>query len=72
MPAASAADCSDIEVVFARGTFAPQGLSGPGQDFVDALRTGRDLSARLTDWLAMAGAVKQSLASKQAVALEGR
>ena len=39
VPAASAADCSDIEVVFARGTFAPQGLSGPGEDFVDALKS---------------------------------
>lgn len=37
VPTASAAPCPDIEVVFARGTFTPQGLSGPGQDFVNAL-----------------------------------
>jgi cutinase len=37
-PAAEAAPCPDVEVVFARGTFAPQGLGGIGQDFVDALR----------------------------------
>ena len=39
LPTAAAADCSDIEVVFARGTFAPQGLSGPGEEFVDALKS---------------------------------
>jgi cutinase len=39
IPTASAADCPDVEVVFARGTFAPQGISGPGQDFVNALRS---------------------------------
>src|SRR3954466_11879016 len=37
-PASSAAPCPDVEVVFARGTFAPQGLGGIGQDFVDAVR----------------------------------
>jgi len=37
-PTASAAPCPDVEVVFARGTFAPQGLGGIGQDFVDAVR----------------------------------
>ena len=37
-PAAAADPCSDVEAVFARGTFAPQGLGGTGQDFVDALR----------------------------------
>ena len=35
---ASAAPCPDVEAVFARGTFAPQGLGDTGQDFVDALR----------------------------------
>jgi cutinase len=38
-PTASAAPCTDVEVVFARGTFAPPGLGGIGQDFVDALRS---------------------------------
>ncbi|MBP2456042.1 cutinase family protein [Mycolicibacterium lutetiense] len=39
MPAASAQPCPDIEVVFARGTYEPPGVGGPGQTFVDALRT---------------------------------
>ncbi|MDH6196125.1 cutinase [Mycobacterium frederiksbergense] len=38
MPAASAQACPDIEVVFARGTYEPTGVGGPGQAFVDALR----------------------------------
>ncbi|OBF41052.1 cutinase [Mycobacterium sp. ACS1612] len=37
-PAASAEPCSDIEVVFARGTSEPPGVGGVGQAFVDALR----------------------------------
>lgn len=39
MPTATAESCPDVEVVFARGTFAPQGLGGIGQDFVDAVRS---------------------------------
>jgi cutinase len=39
LPTASAAPCPDVEVVFARGTFAPPGVGGIGQDFVDALRS---------------------------------
>lgn len=35
---ATAAPCPDVEAVFARGTFAPQGLGDTGRDFVDALR----------------------------------
>ncbi len=35
---ATAAPCPDVEVVFARGTFAPPGVGGIGQDFVDAVR----------------------------------
>lgn len=38
VPAASAAACPDVEAVFARGTFAPQGLGGIGDDFANALR----------------------------------
>lgn len=30
--------CPDVEVVFARGTFEPQGVGATGQAFVDALR----------------------------------
>jgi cutinase len=38
-PAASAADCPDIEVVFARGTDEPPGIGVVGQALVDSLRT---------------------------------
>lgn len=38
VPAANAAPCPDVEVVFARGTFEPAGVGGVGQGFVDALR----------------------------------
>ena len=37
-PAASAADCPDAEVVFARGTDEPAGLGRVGDAFVDSLR----------------------------------
>ncbi len=37
MPAAHAADCPDIEVLFARGTFEPPGVGRIGQAFVDAV-----------------------------------
>jgi len=36
---ASAAPCSDVEVVFARGTFEPPGIGTTGQAFVDSLRS---------------------------------
>jgi cutinase len=39
LPAASADDCPDIEVVFARGTSEAPGLGLPGGAFVDALRS---------------------------------
>ncbi|WP_408633300.1 cutinase family protein [Mycolicibacterium arenosum] len=39
MPVAIAAPCADVEAVFARGTFAPQGFGGIGDDFVSALRS---------------------------------
>jgi cutinase len=39
LPTASAAPCPDVEVVFARGTFAPPGVGGIGEDFVNALRS---------------------------------
>jgi cutinase len=38
MPVTSAADCSDAEVVFARGTDEPAGLGRVGDAFVDSLR----------------------------------
>ena len=37
-PVASANDCSDVEVVFARGTDEPPGLGRVGDAFVDSLR----------------------------------
>jgi cutinase len=39
IPYAAAEPCSDVEVVFARGTFEPPGLGGIGQSFVDAVRS---------------------------------
>ncbi|MBI3689128.1 MAG: cutinase family protein, partial [Mycolicibacterium aromaticivorans] len=35
---ASAADCPDAEVIFARGRFEPPGIGRIGQAFVDSLR----------------------------------
>jgi cutinase len=37
-PTAAAASCSDIDIVFARGTGEPDGLGKVGQAFIDALR----------------------------------
>jgi cutinase-like protein len=39
MPAASAAPCPDVELVFARGTFEAPGVGGTGQAFFDSLRS---------------------------------
>ena len=50
-------------------------LAATADDFVDALRTGRDLSAGAAEWravFAVADAVAQSLASGRAVTPEGR
>ena len=38
-PAASAAPCPDVELVFARGTFEAPGVGGTGQAFVDSLQS---------------------------------
>lgn len=38
VPRASAADCTDAEVVFARGTSEPPGVGRVGQAFIDSLR----------------------------------
>ncbi|WP_264990849.1 cutinase family protein, partial [Mycobacterium kiyosense] len=38
LPVASAADCPDAEVVFARGTNEPTGMGRVGDAFVDSLR----------------------------------
>jgi cutinase len=39
MPSAAAADCPDIEVVFARGTDEPAGIGVVGQALVDSLKS---------------------------------
>jgi cutinase len=39
LPAAGAAPCPYVEVVFARGTTEPPGVGGIGQAFVDSLRS---------------------------------
>ncbi len=39
VPSASADQCPDVEVVFARGTGEPPGIGSIGNSFVDALRT---------------------------------
>jgi cutinase len=41
-PIASATDCADVEVVFARGTDEPAGMGRVGDGFVDALRKQTD------------------------------
>jgi cutinase len=47
VPSASADDCPDVEVTFARGTDEPPGLGRVGQALVDALRqqTGMNIGA---------------------------
>ena len=37
LPAAGAAPCPDVEIVFARGTTEPPGVGGIGQAFVDSM-----------------------------------
>lgn len=52
-PAASAADCPDVEVTFARGTAEQPGVGGVGQKFIDALRTqvgGRSVGVYAVDY----------------------
>lgn len=39
LPNASNSGCSDVEVVFARGTGEPPGVGGVGEAFVDSLQT---------------------------------
>ena len=79
--AAYADDQQNMQLVYRGGR--PQGtrttedllpLAALVQEFVDALQAGRDLSASMATWwgvLAVAAAVQQSLAARQAVSLEG-
>jgi len=62
---ASAAPCSDIEVVFARGTNEPPGVGGVGQAFVDSLRSkvpGRPVRVYAVNYPATDDFVRSSLA----------
>lgn len=55
LPVASAAECPDAEVVFARGTDEPAGLGRVGTAFVDALRkqaAGLEIDAYAVDYKA--------------------
>jgi cutinase len=48
LPTATAQNCPDVEVVFARGTTEPPGVGGIGQVFVDSIRSkagGRSVDA---------------------------
>ena len=52
-PAASADDCADAEVVFARGTDEPKGMGQVGDAFVDSLREqafGMDITTYAVDY----------------------
>ncbi|MGV9803266.1 cutinase family protein, partial [Mycobacterium sp. NPDC003449] len=54
-PVASAADCHDVEVVFARGTDEPAGMGKVGDAFVDSLRkqaAGLDIATYAVDYKA--------------------
>ena len=49
IPTASAEDCPDVEVIFARGTFEPPGVGGIGQAFTDELRAQPQLAGKSVD-----------------------
>src|SRR6201997_3543922 len=62
---ASAGPCSDVEVVFARGTNEPPGVGGVGQAFVDSLRSkvpGRSVGVYAVNYPATDDFVRSSLA----------
>lgn len=65
MPAASAASCPDVEVVFARGTNEPPGVGGVGQAFIDSLRSqapGRSVGVYAVNYPATDAFVSSSFA----------
>jgi cutinase len=77
MPSASAADCPDIEVVFARGTDEPPGIGVVGQALVDSLKPlvkGRSIRSYAVkypasyDFLAAASGANDASARVQATA----
>jgi cutinase len=62
---ASAGTCSDVEVVFARGTDEPPGVGSVGQAFVDSLRSkvpGRSVGVYAVNYPATHDFVRSSLA----------
>lgn len=54
VPSASADDCPDAEVIFARGTDEPPGIGPVGQAFVDSLRqqTGKNIGVYAVNYKA--------------------
>lgn len=77
MPSSAAADCSDIEVVFARGTDEPAGIGVVGQSLVDSLKPmvkGKSVSSYAVkypasyDFLAVANGANDASAHIQATA----
>jgi len=70
IPSASADDCPDAEVTFARGTDEPAGLGRVGQALVDALReqTGLNIGAYAVNYKATLFQLHTDDGSKDAVA----
>ena len=69
LPLASADDCPDVEVTFARGTDEPAGLGRVGQALVDSLReqTGMNIGAYAVDYKASLLQLHTDAGSKDAV-----
>ena len=70
LPSASAEDCPDVEVTFARGTDEPAGLGRVGQALVDSLReqTGMNIGAYAVNYKASLLQLHTDDGSKDAVA----
>lgn len=69
--ASAAAKCSDVEVVFARGTNEPAGLGREGQAFVDSLKSdlkGKSVSAYAVDYPASDDFMKATDGARDAAA----
>jgi cutinase len=69
LPTASADDCPDVEVTFARGTDEPPGLGRVGQALVDSLReqTGMNIGAYAVNYKASLLQLHTDAGSKDAV-----
>ena len=70
VPSASADDCPDVEVTFARGTDEPTGIGRAGQGLVDALReqTGMNIGVYAVNYKATLFQLHTDDGSKDAVA----